>query len=186
MPAPVSRNEIVDFETYRERRDEVRARVMEAKSLRRILVGDHLTFLFENRETTRYQIQEMMLAERIVKESAIQHEIETYNGLLGGPGTLACSLLIAIEEKDDRPRLLAEWLPLPDHLYVRLEGGERIYAAYDREQIGDDRLSAVQYLRFDTGGRVPVAVGTDFPPLDGDVELTPAQRKAFAGDLAER
>ena len=83
---PVLREELLDYVTYAERRDEIRARVLELKRPRRVHVGDELTFLFENRETVRYQVQEMMRVERIVREADILHELQTYNELLGGPG----------------------------------------------------------------------------------------------------
>ena len=183
MGARVTRSQIVDFETYAERRDEERKRIFGIKAPRRIHLGPALTFLFENADTMRYQIQEMMLAERIVKEAAIQHEIDTYNAILGEPGELGCSLLIEIEAAEERADKLRQWLPLPHHLYVRLEDGTRIYATFDAGQVGEDRLSAVQYLKFDTQGRVPTALGCDFAPLAGETPLDEAQRQALREDL---
>ena len=69
----VKRTEIVDFVTYEERRDGVRDSAMKAKGERRVHVGPHLTFLFENHETILYQVQEMTRAERMVKEADIVH-----------------------------------------------------------------------------------------------------------------
>lgn len=82
----VVRADILDFVTYEERRAELRAAAMAEKALRRVHVGANLTFLFENTATVRYQILEMVRAERMVREADIAHEIETYNELLGGPG----------------------------------------------------------------------------------------------------
>ena len=79
----VQRTEILDFLTYGEQRDRIRAEAMAAKALRRVHLGKYLTFLFENRTTIRYQILEMMRAEQIVKESQIQHELDTYNAVPG-------------------------------------------------------------------------------------------------------
>jgi hypothetical protein len=180
----VARSDLIDYETYRERRDAERPRIFAIKNTRRIHLGDALTFLFENPDTVRYQIQEMMLAERIVKEAAIQHELDTYNGLLGGPGALGCSLLIEIDDPVQRREKLAAWLDLPRHVYVRLEDDERIYATFDPGQIGEDRLSAVQYLKFDTRGRVPTAIGCDLPDYVAEVLLSEAQREALKDDLA--
>ena len=80
---PVKREEILDYITYTEKRSELQSSVLKQKEPRRIHLGEYLTFLFENTDTVRYQIQEMMKAEQIVKEEAIQHEIDTYNELLG-------------------------------------------------------------------------------------------------------
>jgi hypothetical protein len=157
---------------------------MAEKEQRRVNLGHYLTFLFENHQTIRYQIQEMMLAERIVKEADIRHELETYNAVLGGPGELGATLLIEIESPAERLVKLREWLELPGKLYLRTEDGTKAYARYDAKQVDDDRLSSVHYLKFDVQSRVPVAVGSDFAPLKGEQALTPAQREALAADLA--
>jgi hypothetical protein len=181
---PVLREEIVDYQTWEEKREEERAAIMKHKDARRIHVGDALTFLFETRDTVRYQVQEMMRTEQIVREKDIQHEIETYNELLGGPGELGCTLLIELDDPAERDRKLREWKDLPRHLYVRVEGGEKVPASYDTRQVGDERLSSVQYLKFATAGLVPTAIGVDHPALGVEAELTPAQKQALASDLA--
>lgn len=184
-PRPVRREEILDFETYEDVRREVRASAMAAKSRRRAHLGPNLTFLFENHETMRYQVLEMVRAERIVRESAIRHEIDTYNELLGGPGEIGASLLIEFDDPEERDRRLVEWRGLVERLYLRLPGGKKAYAVFDPRQVGDDRLSSVQYLKFDTGGETPLAVGSDFPALELERELDEDQRRALAADLAE-
>ncbi len=182
---PVRREEILDYETYADERPAIRASAMAAKDRRRVPVGAFLTFLFENHETMRYQVLEMVRVERMVRESDIRHEISTYNEVLGGPGEIGATLLIEIDDPARRDRLLREWLGLVDHLYLRLDDGVRVRAQYDPRQVGGDRLSSVQYLRFDTGGRAPAAVGSDLPALAAEAELTPDQRAALAADLAE-
>jgi len=148
-------------------------------------VGDYLTFLFENRETIRYQIQEMMRAERIVKEAEIRHEIETYNELLGREGELGATPLIEIDDPTVRASKPAAWRELPKHLYVLLENGERVPMSYDPRQVGDERLSSVQYVKFSTGGATPTAIGCDHPDpeLRHETLLTATQRQALAADL---
>ena len=181
---PVTREELVDYLTYGDQRDAVQERIFAVKAPRRVHVGPVLTFLFGNRETVRYQVQEMMRVEQIVREADILHELQTYNELLGGPGELGCSLLIELTDEASRPATLARWLDLPKHLYVALEDGTKVYASYDERQVGEERLSAVQYIKFDTGGRVPHAVGTDHPELTVEAALTDTQRAALAEDLA--
>jgi hypothetical protein len=181
---PVRRDEILDLATYERSRAEIRAAVMEAKRLRRVHVGGVLTFLFENTATMRYQVQEMVRAERMEGEAEIRHELETYNELLGGKGELGVSLLIELPEPAERDRKLREWVALPTHLYVETEDGEKVRPTFDARQVGTDRLSSVQYLRFDVRGRVPVAVGSDLPQLAARTELAPEQRAALAADLA--
>jgi uncharacterized protein DUF3501 len=181
----VERSEIIDYVTYEEGREPFRQGVMAAKEARRVHIGEHLTLLFENRETIRYQIQEMIRTERLVKESDIQHEIDTYNELLGGPGELGCTLLIELDDPELRRERLREWWSLPEKIYLVLEDGTQVPAKFDERQRGGERVSSVQYLKFDTHGVVPVAVSVDVPGLKVETQLTPAQREALRRDLAE-
>jgi hypothetical protein len=180
----VPREAIIDLETYEKQRPEFRGLVMAAKAPRRIHVGEHLTFLFENPLTMRYQVQEMIRAERIKREEDIRHELETYNAMLGGPGELACTLLVEIDDPQARAGRLREWYALPEHVYAILEDGRRIRPAFDEEQRGDGRLSSVQYLKFAVDHQVPVALGVDLPGLEQETRLTSEQRAALQEDLA--
>ena len=181
----VERREVVDYVTYEERRGAVRESAMKAKAARRVHVGPHLTFLFENHETILYQVQEMMRAERMVKEAEIVHEIETYNELLGGPGEVGCSLLVELDDPAERAEKLTKWLALPKHLYVKRADGTKAYARYDERQVGDTRVSSVQYLKFEVGQQAPLAVGCDHPDpeLKHETTLTADQRAALQADL---
>ena len=180
----VERSQILDHVTYSEERAAFRASAMAAKARRRVHVGESLTLLFENHESVRYQIHEMLLAERIVREADIDHEIETYNELLGGPGEIGATLLIEIPDPAVRDERLREWLGLEERIYLELADGRRSYATFDPRQVGEDRLSSVQFLKFDTAGETPVAVGVDHDRLTERAELSPDQRAALAEDLA--
>ena len=180
---PVSRDEIVDYQTWTEQRSAALPGVLAAKRVRRIGVGDCLTFLFENRLTVRYQIQEMMRVERIVREADIQHEMTTYNQLLGADGQLGCTLLIEVEGDEARALRLRQLMGLPSCLYLRLADGRLVRPTFDAAQVGTDRLSSVQYLCFDCGGVAPVAVGADHPALEAEAILTVDQRQALSADL---
>src|SRR5512138_455582 len=126
----IRREQILDLPTYERARAEIRPAVLEAKRRRRVHVGGALTLLFENTATVRYQIQEMVRAERMTREEDVRHELETYNELLGGPGELGVTLLIEIPDPEERDRRLREWLELPAHLYLALPGGERVRPRY--------------------------------------------------------
>jgi Protein of unknown function (DUF3501) len=180
----VARTDLVDYQTYADIREDFRRQAMAAKDARRVHVGPYLTFLFENTLTIRYQILEMMRTERIVRERDIQHELETYNAVLGGPGVLGCTLLIEIDDPAERARKLTEWFELPAHVYARLEDGTKVYARFDESQRDESRVSSVQYLKFPVQGRVPTAVGVDLPALAAEAALTAEQRAALADDLA--
>ena len=181
----VERNEIVDYVTYEERREAFRADVLKAKAPRRVHIGEYLTLLFENQLTVQYQIQEMIRTERIVKEADIVHEINTYNELLGAEGELGCTLLIEIADANIRAEKLKAWVNLPDNIYLKFENGEKAFARIDERQRDEEKLSSVQFLKFDTKGRVPVAAGVDYQDQTAETILTDEQRKALSEDLSD-
>jgi hypothetical protein len=179
----VTRSDVLDYKTYNDRRQGLRERVLVEKSKRRVHLGEYLTFLFESTDTILYQVQEMMRLEQTVRESEIQHEIDTYNQLLGDAGELGCTLLIEIDNQAERDQKLKAWLDLPRHLYISLADGAQARASWDPAQIGDTRLSSVQYLKFRVGQGEPVAIGCDHPQLNLSVTLTEAQRETLRLDL---
>ncbi len=180
---PIERSELLDYVSYSEHRDEIRASALRAKSVRRILVGEHFTFLFENRETVRYQIQEMMRIERIVKEDDIQHELGTYNELIHPRGTVGCTLLVGIDDEAERAGKLRAWLGLNEHIYAKAPDGTLRKPTWDPRQVGDDRLSSVQYLSFGVGDEAPSAIGIGMPGIEAETELSGPQRDALHEDL---
>ncbi|MBK7876728.1 MAG: DUF3501 family protein [Planctomycetes bacterium] len=180
----VRREELVDWQSFADQRAELLPVVLAAKAARRVHVGSELTFLFENALTVRWQVQEMLRTERIVREKDVQHELDTYNELLGGDGELGCTLLVEIEDPKERAVKLLRWVALPEHLYAKLDGGELVRARFDERQRIEDKLSSVQYVKFPVRGRVPVAIGCDFTELRAECTLSEAQRRALAEDLA--
>jgi hypothetical protein len=144
----VELSEIKNIAEYELEREAWRPAVMALKERRRIRLGDHLTFLFENRETVRYQVQEMMRVERIVKPADIEHELATYNELIPGQGDLSATLLVEYELASERAVKLHELLGLENHLWLEVAGAGRTPAIFDARQIATDRISSVQYLKF--------------------------------------
>ena len=183
----VARDEILDYETYEEQRGEIRAAAMRAKAERRLHVGPHLTFLFENHDTIRYQVLEMVRTERMVRDADIRHEVDTYNELLGARGELGATLLIELDDPTIRADKLARWLELPRHLYALRADGRKAYARFDARQVGETRVSSVQYLKFEVGDEAPVALGCDHPDpeLRYETRLTNEQCAALQRDLSE-
>jgi len=183
---PVQRDEIIDYQTYNDRRSNIRPDVLQTKRIRRVMIGEALTLLFENHETIWYQIQEMMRAEKIVREVDILHEINTYNELLGGQGELGVCLLIGISDPDERAKKLADWVGLLETLYLELADGTRIPATWDERQVETERISSVQYLKFHVNGQTPVAAGCDFsdPVVRHRVVISADVQAALTADLA--
>jgi len=183
--ARLERKDILDYVTYAEQRDAIRASAMAAKALRRVHLGQHLTFLFENLETIRYQVLEMVRVEQMVRESDIRHELDTYKAVLGAEGELGCTLLIEIPEAAEREVLLRRWRALPEHIYLVCADGARIKAQFDEYQMSEDKLSSVQFLKFAVGGRTPAALVSDLPELPGEAVLERATVRALLADLAD-
>jgi hypothetical protein len=178
----VDRSEILDYATYGDVRDKIRAEALAIKASRRAHLGD-LTFLFETTETVRYQVLEMVRTERLVRESEIQHELETYNELLGEKGELGATLLIEIVDPQVRDEKLRAWLTLPQHLYLLLADGTKVRPRFDPRQVGEDRLSSVQFLKFAIGAGVPVGLGADHPGLRNETRFSAETAAALLSDL---
>ena len=186
---PVELSEIKRIAEYDVEREALRPRMMELKGRRRIRVGEHLTFLFENRDTVRYQVQEMMRIERIVKPTDIQHELDTYNELVPAKGELCATLLIDYETPAERDVHLKSLLGLDKHIWIEA-GGERSPAIFDNRQIGDTRISSVQYLKvrltkaqMDAWGQ-DAKIVVDHPYYSMQHAFTPAERQELAQDFA--
>src|SRR3954469_18223790 len=107
MVTKLTMDDIVDLRAYEREREEFRSRIIELKKRRRVPVGPIVTLVFENRDTIRFQIQEMARAERMMRDEQIQGELDAYNPLIPEPGQLSATLFIELTSKED----LMEWLP---------------------------------------------------------------------------
>ena len=148
MQGQVERSEVVDIAQYEAIRQDFRAEVIALKENRRLFVGPHFHFLFENHQTVLYQIQEMMRVERIVEEKAILHEVKTYNELIPPKGGLSATLMLEYENEEKRAEVLPGLLGLEEHVWFSAAELEPSKAEFSRSQIGETRLSSVQYLTF--------------------------------------
>jgi hypothetical protein len=191
---PVTLKEILPFEQYEILRPRLRPLFIAEKDRRRLHVGDHLTFLFENGQTVWYQIEEMLRAERISDQTAIRHEIDTYNELLPNPGELSATLLIEFADVQQRDVALRELVGLEGHVWIRL-GDWREPGRFDSRQMTRDRISSVQFVRFRLGGidgaefikladKRQVSIEADHPKLQASAFIEPPLARALADDLA--
>ena len=148
---PLALAEIVDIDAYEPLRDAYRARVVAAKRARRMAVGDRVMLLFENRETVRFQVQEMLRVERIRAPEKVQHELDVYNELLPQGGDLSATLMIEITEPGAIRAELDRMLGIDACVFLVLgdaANAVRVRASFDTTQLEEDRISAVHYLRF--------------------------------------
>ncbi len=188
-------SDVKNLHEYELIRDGWRRNVIAEKARRRILLGPIMSLVFENRLTVLGQIQEMCRAERIVRPDAIRHEIDTYNELLPDAGEVAATLLIEItEEREIQARLDGlVGLTTGRHLFFEL-GDRRAPARFLGGQSREDRIAAVQYLRFSLGDdeatrealldrRVPAAIRAEHPNYEAAASLSLETRKELARDL---
>jgi hypothetical protein len=192
---PLRLEEIVDRESYAAIRDEYRRRVIEHKRVRRLAVGERVTLLFEDRETLRFQVQEMLQVERIDAPEQVQHELDVYNELMPGERELSATLFVEIEELSRIRSELDRLVGIDEHVALRVgadAAASRIAARFDPKQREEDRISAVQYIRFsldpDAARRladpaVPAAIEIDHPNYRRDVALEGALRESLVAGL---
>ncbi len=189
----ITRDEILDLGDYERRRDDFRASAMRARAERRIFLGPNATLSFENRETVRYQIQEMLRAERIAKPAEVDHEIETYSDLLPTDSELSATLMIEFPDEGERLEKLTALRNIESHLYVSIDGAGNAPAQFDRRQIGEERLSSVQFIRFPLTSAqhdalrkgAKLSVVCDHPAYPHTVEVGAASARAIASDLED-
>ena len=149
----IERADVRDIIEYEKARDGFRRRIIELKKLRRVGVGRDLTFVFENRDTMIFQIQEMMRAERIVHEEGIADEIEVYNTLIPDENELSATLLIEITDQRRIKPVLDRLMGLDEPECVSLQfGGERVYAVFEEGRSNEEKISAVHFVRFPFSG----------------------------------
>jgi len=191
---PIAVDEILNLYEYEKVRDERRRAVIALKAERRVAVGRYLSFVFENRETVWFQIQEMVRTERIVDLDKIAEEVAVYNALLPRPGELAATMFIEIEQPDRVKPVLDDLLGIDTRDYVRLEVGPHVVvgafeAGHSDEDLG--KLSAVHFVRFAPPpaarrefAAAEVALVVDHPNERARTVLGPATRRRLAEDLA--
>ena len=188
---PIDRSEILGLGEYEGIREQFRRRVVEEKRARRVHLGDIYTVVFENRDTVLLQIQEMLRTERITQESAIRHEIETYNELVPGDAQVSITLFVEIVDKAERDRRLVELAGLEDAIVIEVDG--RAYPFHGkREGAEPGRTTAVHYLKADLPVEAlaamrartsRVALAVTHPAGAARLELPPPVLQKLADDL---
>jgi Protein of unknown function (DUF3501) len=187
----VALEDIMGLSAYEKVRDRFRQRVIELKKKRRVAVGDRVSLVFENRDTVIFQIQEMLRAEKITDLDKIRDEIETYNALLPEPGELSATLFLEIEDQVRLREELLKFLGIDEAVFLRV-GNHSIHARFEEGHSKEDKISAVQYVRFpfsDEGLQAFVRgekteLMIDHPNYRMSVSLAPETRQSLIEDLA--
>jgi uncharacterized protein DUF3501 len=189
--------EVKNLIEYEKVRDVMRPKVIAQKQRRRVILGDQVSLLFENRDTVLLQIQEMIRTERIVADAKIQDEIDAYNALIPAAGELSATLFIEIpglvHMSQEDVRLTVNRFQGIDQAVALVVGGERVPALFEAGHSKEEKMAAVQYLRFvvPPGVRkaladasVPARLVVDHPNYKAEAVLTPETRTQLLADLA--
>jgi hypothetical protein len=193
MPS-ITRASLMTLEAYAKVRKEFRANVMAHKKNRRVHLGDHITLQFEDEMTMRYQIQEMLRAERIFEEDGIQEELDAYNPLVPDGSNWKATMLIEYPDTAERAKALSELIGVEDRIWIQVEGSPRVYAIADEDldRETDVKTSSVHFLRFELDPAMKQALssnaglrmGVDHPRYRTVLDSLPtAVRESLMRDL---
>ena len=184
----ISRDSLMGLETYAKKRNEFRKEVIEHKKLRKVLLGNHVSLLFEDEMTLRYQVQEMLRIEKIFEEEGIQSELDAYNPLCPDGSNFKATMLIEYGNVAERKVALAKLIGIEDRLFIQVEGQSRVYAIADEdlERETAEKTSAVHFVRFELTPDMKAAlksgaqmmVGCDHPNYPVHVEEIPQETLA--------
>lgn len=191
----ITRDSLMTLEAYAKARRDFRSRVLEHKRPRTVHLGEHVTLLFEDELTLRYQIQEMLRIEKAFEEAAIQDELDAYNPLVPDGSNFKATMLLEYEDVGERKRALAALKGIEDRVWVQVEGCARVLAIADEdlERENAEKTSAVHFLRFELAPEMVAAlkygvglgIGVDHPHYKAEIPAVGAQtRAALMADLA--
>ncbi len=191
----ITRESLMTLEAYAKARKEFRAKVLEHKKPRTVHLGEHLTLLFEDELTIRYQVQEMLRVEKMFEEAGIQDELDAYNPLIPDGSNFKATLLLEYEDVEERKSALQTLKGIEDRVYVQVEGCPRVYAIADEdlERENEQKTSAVHFVRFELTPEmvaalkygVALGVGVDHPAYTAQLAAVPREtRAALLADLA--
>ncbi len=147
----ITRDSLLTLEGYAKVRPEMRAEVMAHKKNRMVELDDHVTLIFEDEKTMRYQIQEMLRAERTFEEAGIQDELDAYNPLVPDGTNWKATMMIQYSDPDERKLALANLKGIEDRVWVQVADLPRVYAIADEdlERENEEKTSSVHFLRFE-------------------------------------
>jgi hypothetical protein len=191
----ITRESLMSLEAYAKVRPDFRANVIAHKKNRTLTLGEHVTLQFEDEMTMRYQIQEMLRAERIFEEQGIRDELDAYNPLVPDGNNWKATMLIQYPDVAQRQKALGELIGVEDRVWVQVEGCPRAYSIADEDmpRENDSKTSSVHFLRFELDAAMKQAlragggirVGVDHPRYQVTLEAVPATvRESLLKDLA--
>jgi len=190
----ITAESLMSLEQYARTRKAFRERVLAHKKDRTVQLGEHVTLVFEDELTMRYQIQEMLRVERIFEEEGIRDEIDAYNPLVPDGSNWKATMLIEYPDTEERRLALAKLIGVEDRVWIKIEGQPRVHAIADEDldRENDDKTSAVHFLRFELTaamkqalkGGAALSMGVDHPNYSATKDkVGDATARSLLGDL---
>jgi Protein of unknown function (DUF3501) len=191
----INQDTLMPLETYAKVRPEFRAKVIAHKKDRAIQLGANVTLIFEDELTIRYQVQEMLRAEKIFEQDGIVDELGAYNPLIPDGSNWKATMMIEYPDENERRIKLAQLIGVEDRVWVQVQGCDRVHAIADEDLERDNgqKTSAVHFLRFELAatmvaalrGGAALAMGVDHPNYSATVaRVGDATRASLLADLA--
>ena len=192
--AKITRDSLMTLEAYARARNEMRTQLMQHKTVRMVRLGEHVSLIFEDETTMRYQIQEMLRAEKIFEEAGIQDELDAYNPLIPDGSNWKATMMIQYPDEAERRQRLTELKSIEDHVWVQVAEQARVYAIADEDmqRTNAEKTSAVHFLRFELDPAMVAAaksgasiqMGLDLPAYTVEaLTIKPETRASLADDL---
>jgi hypothetical protein len=193
LTGKITRDSLMTLEAYARWRKEHKAEVIAHRRQRSVALGEHMTLLFEDEMTIRYQIQEMLRIEKLFEDEPIQDEIDAYAPLMPDGTNWKATMLIEYPDVNERQRELARLIGIEDRMFVEVEGHARVYAIADEDldRENDEKTSAVHFVRFEftppmreaVKAGAAVKLGCDHTNYPAHVTIAPETLASLAGDL---
>jgi hypothetical protein len=193
LTGKITRDSLMTLEAYARWRKEHKPEVIAHRRQRSVALGEHMTLLFEDEMTIRYQIQEMLRIEKLFEDEPIQDEIDAYAPLMPDGTNWKATMLIEYPDVNERQRELARLIGIEDRMFVEVEGHARVYAIADEDldRENDEKTSAVHFVRFEFTAPMREAVkagaavklGCDHTNYPAHVTIAPETLASLAGDL---
>ena len=191
---PLNRDTLWTLETYAKRRPAFREQVLAHKKLRSVALGNHVTLLFEDHITMRYQVQEMLRIEKIFEEDGIAHELEAFLPLVPTGTNLKATMMIEYSDVTERKAALVRLKDVEHKVWLQVEGEARVYALADEDlpRSNAEKTSAVHFLRFELTPAmcaalkygVTLSMGIDHPMYAQNLDpISQKTRDALALDI---
>jgi hypothetical protein len=182
----ITRDSLMTLEGYAKVRPAMRAEVMAHKKNRVVELGDHVMLVFEDEKTMRYQIQEMLRAERAFEEAAIQDELDVYNPLVPDGTNWKVTMMIQYSDPGERKLALAGLKGIEDRVWVQVADQPRVYAIADEdlERETEEKTSSVHFLRFELDATSIAAAKAGSPIRMGiDLAAYPVESTTLADNI---